>query len=398
MCLDSIREGRSTILDAGRGAFVTKAITKGTLISAVPLLPIMNSTVLRTSIHGDTNSSQQLLINYCFGHEQSDTVLCPLSNALLINHNSKGANAELRWGKASSNRVDDKNALLELTQQLTVISNDWASASSKLMLEVVATKDLQLGDEIFIDYGKSWERSYAEHIENWTPVEDDFVSSRLRNEEQWKIVADPLVTYECCLEPMFNEKRADMIHEDYQFYKFHDTSSWPDHMITPFGTNTNVAWYPCKVIALDDHGLCEVQVYSKSLDVVRLIRSYHSMPREAIRFADSPYQSDQHLRNSFRNFIPMPDNVFPSHWRKDYLAADDLKLGITDKGVDSGKLENSHYLDDHERVLRNAKCGIYFAPSNIPAAGFSSYTAVPYLARKIPLVRPVASRVHMIFL
>ena len=168
-------------------------------------------------------------------------MLCPLSNALLINHNSKGANAELRWGKASSNRVDDKNALLELTQQLTVISNDWASASSKLMLEVVATKDLQLGDEIFIDYGKSWERSYAEHIENWTPVEDDFVSSRLRNEEQWKIVADPLVTYECCLEPMFNEKRADMIHEDYQFYKFHDTSSWPDHMINPFGTNTNVA-------------------------------------------------------------------------------------------------------------------------------------------------------------
>lgn len=398
MCLDSIREDLSTIPEAGRGAFVTKAIAKGALISVVPLLQIMNSTALRTSINGDSNSSQQLLINYCFGHEQSDTLLCPLSDAALINHNSKGANAELRWGETSSNRVEDENVLLELPQRLAIISTDWASASSKLMLEIVATKDLRLGDEIFIDYGKSWEISYAEHIKNWIPAQDDHVSATLKNEEQWIIVADPSVTYECCLEPMLNEKRADMLHEDYQFYKFHYTLSWPDDIITLFGTNTNVAWFPCKITGLDDQGLYEAQVYSKSLDVVQLIRSYHSMPREAIRFADSPYHSDQHLMNSFRNFIPVPDNVFPSRWRKDYLAAEDFKLGITDQGVDTEKSENSHYLDDHERTLRNAKCGLYFAPSNIPAAGFSSYTAVPYLARRIPMVRAVASPALFIFL
>jgi hypothetical protein len=48
---------------------------------------------------------KQLLLNYCFGHDESSLLLCPITNAILINHCSDrtkecgedGPNAEYRW-------------------------------------------------------------------------------------------------------------------------------------------------------------------------------------------------------------------------------------------------------------------------------------------------------------
>jgi hypothetical protein len=383
LCLDSIREGPSTITKAGRGAFATKSISKGSLISPAPLLHITNSTALRSAHRPD---SLQLLLNYCFGHDKSDMLFCPLSHAALINHKSDGANAALRWGKSSSNRLGDENFLTGLPDRLRMQSTELASSGSRLMLEIVATKDIQPGDEILLDYGASWETAYAEHVKNWSPIEDVFVPSFTKNEEEWEIIADPSSTYECLLEPIPNEQRPEILHEDYLSYGYHNFATWTDDMQLFFGRNPNVAWFPCEIIGVDDLGSYQANVYSKSLEVKHLIRTFRSIPREAIRFVDKSYQSNQHILPSFRHFIPMANIIFPSRWRKDYRAALDFQLGVVDEGVDASKSENAHILQEHERKLREAKCGLYFAPSNIPAAGFSSYTAVPYVAREITIV------------
>jgi len=39
------------------------------------------------------------------------------------------------------------------------------------------------------------------------------------------------------------------------------------------------------------------------------------VPAAAIRLADEPYTTDQHLPNAFRHEIHIPDDVFPEAWK-----------------------------------------------------------------------------------
>ena len=39
------------------------------------------------------------------------------------------------------------------------------------------------------------------------------------------------------------------------------------------------------------------------------------VPREAIRFSDKLYTTDQHLEYAFRHPIGMPDDIFPLQWK-----------------------------------------------------------------------------------
>jgi hypothetical protein len=39
-----------------------------------------------------------------------------------------------------------------------------------LIMTFVATRDIQPGEEIFLDYGDSWEKAWNEHVEKWTPA------------------------------------------------------------------------------------------------------------------------------------------------------------------------------------------------------------------------------------
>jgi SET domain-containing protein len=45
--------------------------------------------------------------------------------------------------------------------------------SAGLAMTFVATQDIQPGEEIFLDYGDSWEKAWNEHVEKWTPAKGD---------------------------------------------------------------------------------------------------------------------------------------------------------------------------------------------------------------------------------
>ena len=34
-------------------------------------------------------------------------------------------------------------------------------------MEIVATRDISVGDEVFIDYGREWEAAWEQHVRNW---------------------------------------------------------------------------------------------------------------------------------------------------------------------------------------------------------------------------------------
>ncbi len=175
-CLDNLVPKVSTISHAGRGGFAQRFIPKGESIVIAPLLHIMDydSTLIyplkfnedgEASID-DTNDEpigEQLINNYCFSHDQSTMLLCPQTNAIIINHCSerggfdgdcsrynenedaemRGANAEIRWAVDWDADTDDwlKMTIEQITKQVE-------KGKRGLSLEVVAKRNIYPGDEV----------------------------------------------------------------------------------------------------------------------------------------------------------------------------------------------------------------------------------------------------------
>lgn len=112
-CVDNIMPGKSKLPFAGRGATAQRFIAAGQVVVPVPLIQMMDKDDLiiweeSQNKNGDWDEvpvGEQLLLNYCFGHDESSLLLCPITNAILINHCSnrtkecgeEGPNAEWRW-------------------------------------------------------------------------------------------------------------------------------------------------------------------------------------------------------------------------------------------------------------------------------------------------------------
>jgi hypothetical protein len=90
LCVDNIRAGTSTVPNAGQGAFATRTIPKDGLVAPVPVTHIVDKAVL--DMHelevseedgeqvraSDEVITQQLMINYCYGHPKSTMVFFPV--------------------------------------------------------------------------------------------------------------------------------------------------------------------------------------------------------------------------------------------------------------------------------------------------------------------------------
>eukprot|EP00957_Ditylum_brightwellii_P177376 13511250-Ditylum_brightwellii.AAC.1 len=151
-CIDNMKAGPSTIPDAGRGAFATRRIQEGALVSGSPLLRFERDKLVTNSVF-----SEQLVLNYCFGHPQSTLLLFPYAPLVgLINHNSKSPNVEIRWSTKEENN--------EISIWTKRSYNRLVKASKvPLMIEYVAKREIQPGEEIFLDYGAEWEAAWKEH-------------------------------------------------------------------------------------------------------------------------------------------------------------------------------------------------------------------------------------------
>ena len=99
----------------------------------------------------------QLILNYCIGHEHSSLLLCPNTNAALINHCSERDPANHPCGRAG--RPNAKFQWADWDK----VSNEWLTKTidemetergQGLSLEAVAIGDIEEGEEVFVDYGK----------------------------------------------------------------------------------------------------------------------------------------------------------------------------------------------------------------------------------------------------
>ncbi len=285
-CTDHIQPKNSTIQHAGRGAFATRFLPEGTVVSSAPLLHIPDRDILTMyddSEDGETRVKskpigQQLLLNYCWGHPSSSLLLCPYSHGTpYINHDGLFPNVKIQWAE-NDERYHNSSWLNE---PVSFFDSVW---TPKLMLEYVALRDIQEGEEVLVDYGTEWEEAWDEHVKAWNPVEE-YISPYELN----KNVDIPLKTHE----------------EDASIYsnfvRLHTDEKNGEREI-----------HRIRARRLDQNGFVyDLEVIGSGNQVKRL----KDVPRSQIHFFHKPYKSDMFREGSFRHEMIIPDEIFPNAWR-----------------------------------------------------------------------------------
>lgn len=159
-CVDHIRPGLSTIPQAGRGAFASRFLPKGTIIGYTPLIHmgLHGRDVYNVSYPGEKKRRSDLILNYSFGHKNSTVILTPYGGMIhYINHNSV-PNVKIQW--PNKELVAHKPEWLERSPETI----RYTLEKIGLSFEYVALRDIQEGEEIFMDYGPEWEQAWAEHV------------------------------------------------------------------------------------------------------------------------------------------------------------------------------------------------------------------------------------------
>ena len=171
-CMDNIIVGRSTIPDAGRGAFATRYIPSGGLVSPAPLVhidDIDNMVMFMEHVYNEDDDlvpnrrgeyTWQLILNYCFAHHQSTLLLCPYGLlSSLINHSKENFNTKIQWSE--DHRMRHPEWLEEPIKE-------WGlEFHTGLQIDFVATRDIEANEEILIDYGSFWQKAWDNHVEEF---------------------------------------------------------------------------------------------------------------------------------------------------------------------------------------------------------------------------------------
>mmetsp|Transcript_28070 Transcript_28070/g.32733 ORF Transcript_28070/g.32733 Transcript_28070/m.32733 type:complete len:660 (+) Transcript_28070:84-2063(+) len=342
VCMTKIKPDTSTITIAGRGAFAQVNIEKGDIVVPAPLLNIVDRDKMimyeeedndddnyefETVPDFDSPLGYQLLMNYCFGHMNSKLLVCPQSAAININHCSTrtrnngeeygscgpdGPNAKLKWASGWDPDTEDW-----LKMSINLITDLTAEGSRGLSMEIVALRDIQPGEEIFIDYGKNWEKAWETHVEKWVPyTPDDYIYEPLKS------ISDIRTLSEQETNP-YPENIQTICYFDYEDVKpsvepededMDDGYEYVDEMdgeefITKYGIEREKSVYPCEI----------VDRFSTTYSV-RIIQTKRKVyiadyPMESVTLRMKRYTSDQDLYGSFRHFIEIDDDIFPEEWK-----------------------------------------------------------------------------------
>jgi len=276
----------------------------------------------------------QLLLNYCFSHPESSLLLFPYAPVVqYVNHNLAGSNADLRW----SDLPNHHSEWLKRTPD-DLDSEDHAG----LIMEMVATRDIEVGEEVFLNYGPEWQAAWDKHVEQWKPflpgkerrpasaaelnARIEWLKTESEREDDPDSIPDDvfLVCFVAGLTTAQELKREGELIT----YKWMDASNL-------FATDAFA--YPCDVLERMNQ---DSETTTTTLDVdhafdrkdsllpVKTIRYQvrieleddehaivEGVPRRAIQHFDRAYKSESFARDAFRHEMRLPDAMVSDAWR-----------------------------------------------------------------------------------
>lgn len=201
-----------------------------------------------------------------------------------------------------------------------------------VLLELVAIRPIQRGEEILLDYGRDWVGAWVNHIETWQPVPEaktyapsyvhDDVVKMLRTEKELRYQPYPANVFTSCYYRYTDNKdeaeKLQKIGDSVTAFKwtatrgiFNPPNLRPCRIIQRQGddvTGSNRMTFTVQI--RNRYGLAAEQRIPKGTTHI-----VTHVPRQAIRFSDKIYTTDQHLENAFRHEIGIPDGVFPELWK-----------------------------------------------------------------------------------
>lgn len=307
ICLDHI-EPRA-IEHAGSGAFAKRALSKGSLVAPAPVAHLHRGH-LDLFIVDENDPSQihwhghQLMWNYVYSHPSTSLVFLPYSPVVnYINHSPTDANVELRW----SSRMSHPEWMNKSTAEIVATTE-----KAGLMMEIVALRDIQEGDEILLDYGNDWQEAWERHIENWqAPISTDFLRSLKSHRNQMRL---PTLndTDSNDIEPIDSSLTPVCWVDDYQLKKI-DKHEYAWNNSTT-AKSTNWVRYLCTLVSR--HDVNGTTTYDADMTLWRKqVTRVTGIHRRAIDFVSRPYTSNQYLRQSFRHEIHLPDHMISDAWK-----------------------------------------------------------------------------------
>ena len=308
-CQDHMYPQRSTLPHAGYGAFASRKLPKGTIVGYAPLI--------HTGIHGwklytieynhdpkpkdqtteSKYSKPDLIINYSFGHPNTTVLLTPYGAMVnYINHSPDAANVRVQWPK--QDLVAHKHEFLQRDP------NQLRDTIEKIGLsfEYVATRDIERGEEILMNYGKEWQEAWEEHRRSWKPPPeaDKYIHSQNFQQDYFRTA------------------------------KEQETDPYPPNLVTMCQESYRARddgsyyWLP-PLRPLPDRIHCTVIHRSKAMDdtyryVVAIKRGkehifVQDVQEAGIFLYDRSFSTDWHLENAFRHPIGIPDDILPEKWK-----------------------------------------------------------------------------------
>ena len=323
-CWDSIVPGQSTIEGAGRGGFAAWGFQKGQVITGSPLMFISDKKHLEMYEREDDDGDEldepelcahQLVMNYCWGHPETDLLLCPYGSGMnLINHSRKGANVKIQWAP-QGHLGQDESWLRTSVQDM--------DTRPYLAWDYVALRDIAEGEELFIDYGDEWVTAWETHVAAWQDTEKPGEYEDYMSAAEW------------------NELYAD---DDIRTMRELRENPYPDNIEVVCHPSVNANTYETKqqsfpVSALwhiaQDGVPCTVKArissddgthYTVEMDAMEGVLTRRKVLRKMFRFRDVLYSTDMHLEGVFRKEATIPDDMLPLAWRKQEVHAEHDEL------------------------------------------------------------------------
>ena len=166
-CMDIITSQPSTVPNAGHGAFSTRAVPQGSIVSLAPMITVTNGPGAM-EVSSPANATRQLLLNYCMGHVESNLLLCPTTQTALINHvpPTRTPNVGIRWYHDPDIPEYDQWILQSLQDLTSMDASNPKTMQSRLVIEYVALRDIEEGEELFLDYSGQWQDALEIHLQH----------------------------------------------------------------------------------------------------------------------------------------------------------------------------------------------------------------------------------------